>query len=84
MSKKPIVKGNDIILSPPKNLVKLSTEEMSTEVEAEVRFIGNLVEDYKIGDKVLFNKNKAIQIEYFKPEEYWKIHEKYITCGIEG
>lgn len=82
MNKKPTVTERYILLSVPSNQIKLSSEEMQSEKEGEVRVIGNLVEHYKLGDKVLFNENKAIKIEYFKPNIYWKIREDLVTCGI--
>lgn len=79
--KKPVPKRKNIILKLPNNDIKLSSEEMSSEVVAEVAFLGSLVEHYVVGEKVLFNKNKATEIKHFT-DTYWSIHEDYITCGI--
>lgn len=79
--KTPLPKRKNVILKLPNNDIKLSNEEMSSEVEAEIAFIGSLVDYYTVGEKVLFNKNKATEIKYFS-DIYWSIHEDYITCGI--
>lgn len=79
--KRPVPKRKNIVLKLPNKDIKLTREEMASEVEADVAFIGSLVEHYIVGEKVLFNKNKATEIKYFS-DTYWSIHEDYITCGI--
>lgn len=79
--KKPKVFRKDIIVKLPTTQVKLGSEELSTEVEAIIAFKGEDVVDFKIGDSVLINKNKATEIKFFS-EKYWKTYESYVICGI--
>lgn len=81
--KKPIVKKKNIILALPSDQIKLGSEQMSKEVLGEVAYVGEDVELYKVGDRVLFDHNKATEIKYFDPTIYWKIYEDHITCGVE-
>lgn len=83
--KKPIAKKKSLILGIPSDQIKLGSQELDREVLAEVKYMGSEVDksQYKVGDIVLFDKNKATEIKYFHPTIYWKTHEDYIICGIE-
>jgi hypothetical protein len=80
--KVPVAKRKNLILILPKNEIKLSEEELQSEVLAEVKFAGPLVEHYVVGEKVIFNKNRATEITLF-PETYWSIYEDHVTCGVD-
>lgn len=78
--KKPVFKRKEIIVAMPKDAgLSMATKEC----EAEILYVGGQCElGYKPGDKILFQRNIGMEINYFD-EKLWRIeNEIQVICQI--
>ena len=62
--------------------IKLSSEEMETEVVGDVIHVGAMAECFKVGDRVLVDKKMGKPLKYLG-EDVWRIpREIMVTCGL--
>ena len=84
LDKTPVFHFNEVVVQLPQNQLKLTQQNTEKEVIATVIHTGETVQKYKVGDTVLFSKQKANQLEKFG-EEVWLVPmEHFIICSLEG
>lgn len=77
--KKPIFKKKEVVVRLPKTNDAFAK---TTEIVAQVVYVGKNAENYKEGDTILFNKTVGKELTYFK-DDLWKIeNEDYIICEL--
>lgn len=77
---KPIFQKREVIVRLPKTD---NAFEQTKEIVSQVVYVGKNVNNYKVGDTILFNKTVGSELTYFK-DDLWKIeNEDYIICKLE-
>lgn len=80
---KPKFKKKEIIVEKPSNSTKLGGGDIK-ETVGIVKYVGNKVENYKVGDKILFDMSVArLEIKYFEKPLLRIENEDYVICEIE-
>jgi len=76
----PIFKKKEVVVKLPKNSFSLGSENQ--EIVSTVEFVGKKVENYKVGDTILFKKSVGSSLKFIG-EDFWKIEsEDYIICEL--
>lgn len=79
---KPKFKKKEIIVEKPSNSTKLGGGNIK-ETVGIVKYVGDKVENYKIGDKILFDMAVArLEINYFGEPLLRIENEDFIICEI--
>ena len=77
----PKFKNKEVAVKIPETIT-LTDQKLAKELVGEVVYVGEVGTKYKVGMKVLFDQEKAVQIKYFK-EPIWKIiHEDFVICEV--
>lgn len=80
---KPRFKKKEILVEKPDNGTKLGGGDIK-ETVGIVKYVGNKVENYKVGDKILFDMSVArLEIKYFGKPLLRIENEDYVICEIE-
>jgi len=80
---KPIFKKREIIVEKQEQGVQLGGGNIK-ETVGIVKYTGNKVENYEVGDRILFDLAVArLQIDYFGKPLLRIEHEDYIICQIK-
>jgi hypothetical protein len=77
--KKPVFKRKEIIVAMPES----QGLSMATNLcEGEILYCGSKVEDYKVGDKIVFQRNIGMEVNFFQ-QRLWRIeNEMQVLCGL--
>ena len=80
----PVFKKKEILVKYPEQDGLNFGSTVGAETLVEVLYVGEKVEKYKVGDKILvsFNKEFAKEITFFE-EKLWRIEtEDYVICQV--